>query len=90
MDHDIDAAKGVDCAIDQGVDRIPVADIGQYGDRLAALGANLRRHLVAKVLRLDRIDYQGAASTGQLLRRRPADIARAAGDNRDLSGQLVA
>ncbi|MNC84776.1 hypothetical protein D3C83_03440 [compost metagenome] len=87
--QEVQAPEAFHHAVDHGIDRFRVDDVGLVRFGLAARRADLLHDLVRVVLRRARVDRDCGAARRERERDRAADVARGAGDERHLAGELA-
>ena len=81
--------KRADGRGDHRGDGVGIGDVGNVARRLAAGGFDGANGLVHVGVRMQRVDHHVGAPRGKRARDRAADVAGAAGDERDLAGQFA-
>jgi hypothetical protein len=87
VDEEVDAAEALDRGRDHAVDRGSIGDVGDGGERLAALGDDLGDDGIGLGLIGAGVDDDRGAILRQLQRDGTADVTAGAGDEGDAAGE---
>jgi len=90
VDHHVDAAEVFDCFRDELRNLFRIGDIGDVKRGLAAGLLDHRYGFLAFSARSVGVDHHRGTARCERQRNAAADVARAAGDQRDLAGEFVA